>query len=341
MYLKNTTVVLTFFLFCCCTVVRKNTVSINESVKDSKAVLTPNIQRIKIATVVTRDVNATKKLYSNWLDYRIVEEGTISKAMANSWGTPRTEKKPFALLQPESGDDVYLRVIQGTVPENYKAMTTYGWNTIEIIVENPDAVYEKFIKSPFVHIGGPENLGNGLSSIRAVQFKGPSEEIFYFTTDTGDRSKSSLLTPRVPIDRPFIMVVAGADARAITDFYVATFNAKEAFFIETPISLIASAQNLSKDYKFPLGLVRLGAFSNSIEIDGYSENAKVRPTSEGELPPGVSITSFTVNNLNLIDSKLFIASPISHSGVGYDGNRTATIIGTAGELIELIEEKKP
>lgn len=249
--------------------------------------------------------------------------------------------KPYVLFQPESGDDVYLRAIQGTIPKDYKAMTTYGWNAIEIIVENPDTIYNKLINSPFVHVGGPENLGDdGLSSIRAVQFKGPSEEIFYFTTDTGDSSKSTLLTARSYIDRPFIMVVAGPNARALTDFYVSTFDAIEAFFIETPIDLIASAQKLPEDYKFPLGLVRLGAFSNAIEIDGYSEAARPRPTPVGELPPGVSITSFTVNNLDLIDSKLFIAPPIRQTGLGYEGNRTATIVGPAGELIELIEEKK-
>jgi len=327
------------FLWCCYTVVSQDAFVRSNIHEDSIPVIVPNITRIKIATVVTKDLKSTKRLYSDWLTYEVVEEGTISDDIANSWGTPNMADKPYALLQPESGDDVYLRIIQGAVPENYKAMTTYGWNAIELIVENPDAVYSKLIKSPFVHIGGPENLGAGLSSIRAVQFKGPSEEVFYFTTDTGDRTKSTLLTPRAPIDRPFIMVVAGPDARAMTDFYTSTFNAVEALFIESPIDLIATAQNLPKGHKFQLGLVRLGAFSNAIEIDGYSKTAKLRSKTEGELPPGVSITSFTVNNLNLIDPNLFIAAPIRYSGLGYEGNRTATLIGLAGELIELIEEK--
>ncbi len=308
--------------------------------ENASQVLGSNIQRIKMATVITQDVAATKKLYRKWLAYEPREEGKISEQLANSWGCPQMKDRPFAVLQAESGDDVFLRIIEGTIPADYKAMTTYGWNAIELIVEDPDAILDKLSRSPFQHIGGPANLGNdGLSSIRAVQFKGPSEEVFYFTRDKGDPSKSSLLSPRSPIDRPFIMVVAGPDARELTDFYVSTFKATEAFFIELPIPLLSAAQKLPKEHRFPLALVRLGAFSNSIEIDGYSEATGPRPTGVGELPPGVSISSFSIKNLDLIDPELFIAKPIRMNGLGYDGNRSVTVVGPAGELIELIEEK--
>lgn len=328
-----------FFMMSCGTVTQKKATSSNASKKDSVAILEPNIQRIKIATVVTEDVSYSKKLYSEWLDYKIVEEGSISVALANSWGTPKTVGKSYALLQPESGDDVYLRLIEGSPAEDYKAMTTYGWNAIEIIVEDPELVYEKLRKSAFEHIGGPAFLVDGLSTIQAVQYKGPSEEVFYFTTDKGDRTKSSLLTPRSAIDRPFIMVLAGGDSKKLTDFYVNTFGAAKAFSIQTPIDLIAKAQGLALDYDFELSLIRLGAFSNAIEIDGYPTSASFRSRPLGELAPGVSITTFTVRDLDLIDAKLFIASPMSPKGEAYKGNRTATIKGLAGELIELIEEK--
>ncbi|MEL7269732.1 MAG: hypothetical protein AAGL34_09170 [Bacteroidota bacterium] len=309
---------------------------LSKATQDSK---TARLQRIRIATVVTKDIKATKQLYEDWLNHSVVEEGELSEAIANSWGTPKMAGKPYAILQPESGDDVYLRIVEGTVPENYKAMTTHGWNAIELIVENPDSIYKKLLESPFMHLGGPANLGDdGLSTIRAVQFKGPSEEVFYFTRDNGDPSKSTLLTPRSPIDRPFIMVLAGSDARTLTDFYVSNFGVKEAFFLKIPIPLVATAQNLATKHEFPLSLVRLRDFSNSIEIDGYPSIAGPRPTPKSELPPGVAMASFTVDNLDLINSDLFIGSPKKLFGAGYKGNRAATIKGPAGELIELIEE---
>jgi len=77
-----------------------------------------NLERIKMATVVTQNIDTTKALYRDYLNYRVVEEGKLSEALANSWGTSKMTGKPYALLQSESGDDVYLRVIQGTVPES-------------------------------------------------------------------------------------------------------------------------------------------------------------------------------------------------------------------------------
>ncbi len=300
-----------------------------------------NMKRIKVASVVTQDIRATKELYVKWLDYQVVEEGKVSKAMACNWGTVEMTGKAYALLQSKSGDDVYIRIIAGTVPKEYRAMTTYGWNAIEIIVENPDTIYKKLIHSPFTHLGGPSYLGvEGTSSIKAVQFKGPSEEVFYFTTDTGDLTTSSLLAPRVPIDRPFIMVAAGPDVPKMIEFYKNTFGVQETLYFEIPIGLIAAAQNLNPQHKFPLGLIRLGAFSNAIEIDGYPNAIVPRVTAPRELPPGVSIASFSVAKLNDIDASLFIAPPTILSGKAYQGKRVATIIGPVGELIELIEENK-
>jgi len=298
---------------------------------------TQNIQRIKIATVGAKNLAETTVLYERWLDYKVVERGSIPALLATSWGAPNIADQPYALLQGSSGDDVFLRVLETPHSEAYAAMTTFGWNAIEIIVEDPDEIYKKLSNSPFMHVGGPDYLSAN-SSIRAVQFKGPSEEIFYFTTETGDRTKSTLLTPRAAIDRPFIMVVAGPDARALTDFYVETFDAKEAFFLNTDIAILAKAQGLAEDHKFEMGFVRLGEFSNSIEIDGYPESTQPRKIAEGFLPPGVSITSFALQDLGRINADLFISPPMSMPGKAYAGNRVATIRGPAGELIELIEE---
>ncbi len=301
-----------------------------------------NLQRIKIATVGAINTSATTKLYEQWLDYQQVESGLVSNAMAKNWGTPAMVGKPWTLLQGKSGDDVYLRVIEvDWVDRNYKAMTTHGWNAIEMIVENPDRLYNTLLNSPFQHIGGPANLGGSFETIRAVQFKGPSEEIFYFTTDTAeDKSNSPLMSARTNIDRPFIMVVAGADARKIMDFYTNNLDAVESFYSAIPINVVSTAQNLPASHPFPLGLVRLGQFSNSIEIDGYPNTSSSRPTAQGQLPPGVSITTFSVRNLDDINSDLFVSAPKILEGKAYNGNRVATIIGPAGEFIELIEEKK-
>ncbi|MEQ8516199.1 MAG: hypothetical protein RIC38_11380, partial [Chromatocurvus sp.] len=203
---------------------------------------TAAVDRIKIATVGASDALATAALYERWLQYDIVETGSVSPTLAASWGAPAVAGRPYALLQGKSGDDVYLRTVEVQVPEDYRAMTTWGWNAIEMIVEDPRALHERLQHSPLQHVGGPAYLGGDFPTILATQYKGASEELFYLTTETGDRDNSPLLRPRADVDRPFIMVVAGPDARAVTDFYVDTLGGEEGFFIETPIPIIASAQ---------------------------------------------------------------------------------------------------
>ncbi|MDX2224455.1 MAG: hypothetical protein SFV21_17010 [Rhodospirillaceae bacterium] len=300
------------------------------------AAIEPLITRIKIATVGAKDVEATAKLYAEWLDYTVIERSTVSQAMADSWGTPKTAGKPFVLMHGKGSPDVYFRVVQADAPGGYKAMTTFGWNSIEVLVEDPDKVYEKLKNSPFRHVGGPANLMGGTSSIRAVQFVGPSEETFYFTADTAPADKAVLPRAKSFIDRTFIMVLAGPDADALSKFYTETFLMGGYPPRPVPIDIIAKAQGLPLDHQFPLGLARAAEPGNNIEIDGYPASAKARPRADGQLPPGVAMSSFNVNSLDGLKVS-FIKPPAKL----YGEKRAATFIGPAGELTELIEEPRP
>jgi hypothetical protein len=298
--------------------------------------VTPLITRIKIATVGAPDVAQIKKLYTQYLDYKVIEKGKVSEAMAKSWGTPKSAGKPFILMNSVGSPDVFIRAVQVDAVKGYKAMTTHGWNAIEILVEDPDKVYARLKDSPFVHVGGPKNLNPPFNSIRATQFKGPAEEILYFTAEQGDLSKSPLPAAKSFIDRPFIMVLAGADANAMIKFYMDNFLMRGLPPNETTIDIIAKAQGLPADHKFMLGLARAAEKGNNIEIDGYPPNTGPRPRADGQLPPGVAMTSFSVNSLDGLQVK-FIRPPEKL----YAEKRAATFIGPAGELTELIEEPRP
>jgi catechol 2,3-dioxygenase-like lactoylglutathione lyase family enzyme len=297
----------------------------------------PRMERIRIATVGAADVAATACLYERWLQHDIVETGRISGALARSWGAPETAGGAYALLRGRSGDDVYLRVVETDVPDDYRALTTWGWNAIEMLVEDPQALHTSLQDSPFRLVGAPAAIGESFPTIIATQYAGPSEELFYFTRDTGPRESSLLAAPRSAVDRPFIMVSAGPDARAMLDFYVDTLGGTEGFFLEMPVPIIAEAQGRDRSSAYPLGFVRLDAFSNGIEVDGYPDSTGPRPTAPGQLPPGVAMASFSVPDLDVFDASLFISTPARHGGLAYGDNRSATLRGPAGELIELIE----
>ncbi|MBL8643484.1 MAG: hypothetical protein JNK21_06090, partial [Rhodospirillaceae bacterium] len=184
---------------------------------------TPLITRIKIATIGAPNVAEIEKLYGEWLDYKVVEKGKVSEAMAKSWGAPKNAGRPYILMNSVGTKDVFIRAVEIDPVPGYKAMTTFGWNSIEILVEDPDKVFEKLSKSPFKHVGGPKNLNPPFNSIRATQFKGPAEEILYLTAEQGDHAKSPLPPAASFVDRPFIMVLAGPNADDIMKFYMDTF----------------------------------------------------------------------------------------------------------------------
>jgi hypothetical protein len=133
------------------------------------------------------------------------------------------------------------------------------------------------------------------------------------------------------------MVLAGPDINALLEYYSKAFDIVPGKVRERSVGVLRNAQGLPPDRLLPLTTGRLAQHGNLIEFDGYSEKAGPRPRAKGELPPGVAMSSFGVANLDALKVQ-FIRPPLVQTGLPYGGKRTATAIGAAGELIELIEE---
>ena len=293
----------------------------------------PSGSRIKMATVGAPNVTTFKNYYSKWLKYELVEESIVPNEMALSWGSPLSSGRPYVLLRPESKEDVFIRAVEIDPVPSYKAMNSWGWNAIEIICEDPDELNEHFKNSPFKILGKPDALKN-YPSIRAMQVQGIEEDVIYFTTETGSYKKSPLPRPKSKIGRIFIMVVAGPDIFKLQDWYSEKFNMQKKKINNSPIALINKAQGIPLDSERPITTLSLSKHGNLLELDGYGNNTGPRMQNIGELPPGISITSISVKNLDDLDLK-YITRPINSYG-----SRSATVIGPAGELLELIEENK-
>jgi len=290
----------------------------------------PLLNRIKMATLAVPDVTAIADLYAEWLGYATVQTGTVPEQLARSWGAPNSAGRPYVVMQPESGTDVFIRAVEIDPVPGYKAMTTWGWNAVEIIVDDPDAVYEKLLDSPFTLLGEPKGLQN-YPSIRATQFQGPAEDVLYLTAETGDRDNSLLPHPGAFVGRVFIMVVAGPDIQALQDFYADSFNMQRGAINNSPVELINRAQGIALDSERPITILGMADHGNILELDGYGDHTGPRPSNEGQLPPGIAMTSVEVESLDAL-SLDFITDPVAEYGT-----RAATAIGPAGELLELIE----
>ena len=291
------------------------------------------LRRIKIATVGAPDVAELERWYVEWLRYQVVERGKVGEALASSWGAPASAGRDMLLLAPENGGDVYIRAVEIDPVPDYRPMTSFGWNSIEIIVDDVYALSEALEGSPFKVIGEPHSLGGGFASIHAMQVVGPAQEVLYLTCETGDREKSTLPLPGSFVDRPFIMILAGPDIEAMAGFYVDHFAMARIPNFTSSLSIASRAMNLPPDYVFTLGLLRGRERGNNIELDEYPASAGDREHREGQLPPGVAMTSFSVDSLDGFDLP-FISPPQAL----YGDARAATFVGPAGELTELIED---
>jgi len=295
------------------------------------------LQRIHMATVASHAVAEHAALYTRWLGYLPLEQGTVSEQQARSWGTPAMAGNAYRVLASPGQQGGLLRLVEISPMRDYRPLRSWGWNAIELLVEDPDAIHAQWLDSPFIHLGGPDFL-SPQSPIRAAQYAGPAGEVFYLTRDTGDPAQSTLAQPSAPIDRPFILVVAGARLEALRDFYTQVLGASHAFSTQLRIPLLAQAQGLPDSHRFELGLLRLARFSHAIEVDAYPAPAGPRAQAAGELPPGVAMGSFIVDSLSGLQPQRLIAPPVQLPGKAYGGRRSATLRGAAGELIELLEQ---
>jgi catechol 2,3-dioxygenase-like lactoylglutathione lyase family enzyme len=292
---------------------------------------------ILAVTLSVPDLPAMEQAYAEWLGYRTVERGLVSRDIAQGWGAPLAEGRRFVLMQPVSGEPTYLRLVQGPATPGYAVMKTHGWNANEILVEDPDALAAKFAGagSPFRVVGPPRPLGTN-PKIRAMQALGPAGELSYFTRLPPEGGSVFVkASARSFVDRTFIVVLGGPSMAAMRRFYEETLGIPVSEPVPARINVIQDAWGLPRDYETPLAIVK---FSTAfvIELDEYPVAATPRPRREGDLPPGIAIVTFAVKSLDA-RSLAFVAPPAARAGQPYAGRRSAVLVGAAGEMIELVE----
>lgn len=283
-----------------------------------------------MATLGAPDLNKCEAWYSKWLNYGVVDRGQVSPEMAESWGSPGSAGRQYALFGPASGEDVYLRAVEIDPVPQFKTLTTWGWAAVEIAVSDVDQVMKKLEGSPVKILGAPRALTTE-SPIRAMQVLGPADEVIYLTGNVGDREASNHPEPKTLIDRIFIMVLAGPDRLALKSFYTDAFDLGDQGDAAFPVKVLSDAQNQPADRTYELSVLVASERGNKLELDQYDPFFGPRPGSQDQLPPGIAMTTFEADSLEGLSVE-FIAEPAEL----YDGYVAVTFMGPAGERTELI-----
>jgi hypothetical protein len=293
------------------------------------------LETILTVTIGTADVGATQRAYSHWLDYETVERGSIPAELAGAWGAPRMTGREFVLMRPASAENIYLRFVQVDRPPGYEPMKTFGWNAVEMLVQDPDRLERKLSAgdSPFRIVGRPRPLGPG-SPIRAMQVVGPASEVLYLTRLPAD-ADSPRSAARTEVDRPFIIILGGPRLEDIREFYSRAFGLPVTQPARARMTVLNRAHGLDIETTHPLSIARISP-KYALELDGYPQTASARPVADGEIPFAASMVGFEVGSLDTLSLPLKAPARVIH-GAPYAGRRVAVVQGPAGELLELVE----
>ena len=289
------------------------------------------LKSILIVTISVLNLNSIETNYEKYFDYTTVAEGVVTEELSEAWDTPAMAGHDYLLMQPASEAPVYIRFVESDPVEGYAPMATHGWNATELLVQDPDAMAERLVDSPFKIIGPPKDLWDAPNAPRAMQAIGPGNELVYLTRNVNFEIKT-------PVDRTFIMVVGGASMADMGTFYRDQLGLNVGDATPFQITMISKAQDLPEDTLFPLAVATVSK-DFLLELDEYPASAPPRPIIEGHLPPGIAMVSFTVTDLDALDVD-WRSPPKTIDEPPYNGRRVGVTEGAAGEWIELIESKE-
>lgn len=290
--------------------------------------------RIVGGVVATPDLDAALFDYGAKLGLRVIEQGTLAVDLAAAWGCPASAGSRIATLQPESGTPCFLRLVEQPVPPGYRPTRTIGWNAYEITVQDVFGWPARLEGSNFTIVGPPREIP-GLPYFVAMQMTGPGQELIYLNEVREDTPESDLPRAASPVDHLFIAILGTPDRAGSMAWYQATLGLIDGGTYSIPYSMINKAFDLPADHMTTISMAQAGRMP-IVEVDDYPAAAIARSRDDGRLPAGNALVSLAVDSLDR-PGLAFIAPPRIHDGPFYSGRRAGTVVGPAGELLELVE----
>lgn len=251
------------------------------------------IKSLAGATIVVPDLDAAIAAYREWLGYQPSPMVAFDTAEADAWNAAQAAGARMSTLNPESGEARFLRLVEGRPDPAFRPMGALGWNAVEIIVQDVEALAAKLARpgSPFAIIGAPAVLDFDFTDkIKAMQVAGPGGEVLYLTEVAEPVPGFDLPEAKSFVGQPFIMVMGSRDIEAAARPYVERGRALSPIF-EARIDVLSDAYGIDSLHRHRLATVAFDEAS-LIEIDAFPSAAIDRPTSSIGLPSGIAIAHF-------------------------------------------------
>ncbi len=283
---------------------------------------------------VVPDLAAGIAAYHGTLQLDLVHQGPLPADLAASWGCPASAGAAHAVLRPKSGANCWMRLVEQPDVAAFKPTTTYGWGAFELTVEDVFGWPARLAGSAFSIVGEPKQLP-GMDSFVPMQVLGPGQEMVYLNQVFGNMDTLDLPKAHSITDHIFIVILATPDRAATCNWYADRLGLDLGPVFELPYQMINTAFGLPDDFITALQMVGKGRMP-IVEVDDYPPQTVVRPRHAGMLPPGNALVSLAMADLDACDVS-WISPPVPRDGPLYEGRRAGTCLGSAGELLELVE----
>ena len=282
-----------------------------------------------ISTLNTHDYEECLSAYCKHLQQRVHLETQLSAIEAESWGAPHLRGNRVAWLENELGEP-WLRIIEDLSAKSLDPFSRYGWFSLEICVEDVDAIHRNLRNSSFKIIGPPADLDVS-PDIRAMQVMGPSNEILYLTQIKASVSGFDLPFARCSVDRLFIPVLLAENRERALNTYTA-FPLTTAMSFETKITVLNRYYEFPAQKRYPVATIQLSG-KNLIEIDEVIGLESMTGATQLQ-NEGITIMTFALRDFyELTDPSeryKILSGP-------YVGKSAILIRGSSNENIELME----
>lgn len=289
---------------------------------------------LRAATLSVADLDAAEARYRDYLDYETIASGPLGEGLAAAFGAPRAAQARHVVMRPASGAEIYLRLVEQPAVEGYRPLVTFGWNAIEICVQDVLAAHERVQGSPFEVIGPPREI-DGLPAIYPMQMRGPDGEIVYLTQIRDDLPAYDLPRATAPIDRLFILVAGCSDMHASLKWFDETLGFETGRVMDIEYHMLADAYGTPRTELHTISTAVHGR-DVFLELDQYPPEAGPRPMREGWMAPGASVGTFLHPDFDSIKGD-WVSPPTVREGAPYSGKRSGVLRGPDGLLVEVVE----
>ena len=298
--------------------------------------MTHDLQRGSIlgGVVTVSDLETAICDYRDVLGLRLIDQSAVGDELAAAWNCTQIAKAPMATLQMASGADCHIRLVEQPDHPDFKPTTTFGWAAYELTVKDVFGWPARLQGSGFEIVGPPKEL-EGLPYFVPMQALGPGREMIYLNEVRENTPSSDLPKAQSLTDHIFIVILATPNRAKTVQWYKDKLGLTEGDTYTLVYSMINNAFGLPEDTMSDLTMVQNGRLP-ILEVDAYPKAASIRPRHDGMLPPGNALISLALDNLDACDVD-WITPPTMRDAAPYCGRRTGTLLGPAGELLELIE----